>query len=162
MFQKNITWWLPVRCCFLIYPLTMQSKAKLKTDFKRKLFLTHWRHSRLPFWTWPQDSPLSFRSSLIKPMHLRKQIFWTPLSGVFKTGCFSLWYAWNLFLENLGIGGLAPGVYEKCPPYNFFKKILFAESVIEAQFTVFQVELLYLNKLPPGSLLACYESSEFW
>lgn len=39
---------------------------------------------------------------------------------------------------------------------------LFAESVIEAQFTVFQVELLYLNKLPLGSLLACDESSEFW
>lgn len=31
---KNITWWLPVKCCFVIYPLTMQSiqfckKAKL-------------------------------------------------------------------------------------------------------------------------------------
>lgn len=43
-----------------------------------------------------------------------------------------------------------------------WKKILFVESVIEAQFTVFQVEPLYLNKLPLGSLLACYESSEFW
>lgn len=55
-------------------------------------------------------------------MHLRKQIFWTPVSGVFKTRCFSLWYACNLFLENFGIGGLALGVYEKCPPYNFLEK----------------------------------------
>lgn len=42
-----------------------------------------------------------------------------------------------------------------------FEQNLLTESVIEAQLTVFQVELLYLNKLPLGSLLACHESSEF-